>query len=376
MEKNQLPPLLETTLDANLSLGELLQAHMAFACDTTGATAGLLVRQIAANLHVDPRTVNNWLKGRYHPRDEMIQDLVETLAKLIPVPQDRQDRTQLLEKQRKAIHAACHNRGNSVDPMKKISEGTEEKVPTPPRGDLGHEAPAPVLRVKRKHTVFFGAAGALALFSAVWATVVTSHAGTEAATPGNAYAGNSVLIGGFEEPALTAEKGSVYFPKAPVWKTWGRNGGGIQRNGSEWGADLAPEGVQTVFMHSGDVHMSREIRIEPGTYNISLYAARRHYGQENPNPVQILINGKEYSDLITPKNTHFEQYHSHNFTVSAAAVYTIEIATRSRQARVGDTFLDKVELNSVAKESGTEFLKNPFDVVGGKLRSWGGAVQR
>jgi len=371
MEKTSLPPLLEATFDPKLSLGELLQARMAFARETTGAASGALVRQIAANLHVDPRTISNWLKGRHRPHDDMVQDLADTLAKLIPVPQDAQDRLLIQEKQRRAICSACEKREeNPGKTQETLAPEVEmlEKLPAVVH-NTSSERPL-AMRSKRKYTVLAGAMAALALLSLTWASRGMGNVNAQDPASSGPLISKSVVIGGFEEPELTKASSTLYFPKGQVWKTWGHNGGGIQRNGSGWEADLAPEGAQTAFMHSGDVHMSRDIHIEPGTYSISLYAARRRYGEENPNPVQILINGKEWSDVIIPANTRFQRYSSRSFTVSTAGIYTIEIATRSAQALKGDTFIDKVELNSLESPN-PDVLINPFNIFGGKSRSWG-----
>lgn len=380
MEKTEqeLSPSLQATLDTRLSLGELLQAHLSFAGDTIGSTPGVLIPQIANHLHVDPRTIHNWLKGRHRPHDNMIQDLSDTLSRLIPVSQDLEDRHQILEKQRRAIYAACRRRVSSPEAAEKSPETPKETEVSKPSSGFGVES-LPCARGRGyeakpevKQSVLTYLMACLVLFCIGWVASRTGHASTDAnSSGGNIHVGGSVVIGGFEEPAMPQGKGFLYFASTSTWKIWGRNGGGIQRNASGWGADPAPEGVQTAFLHSGDVHMSREIRLNPGVYNISLYASRRPFGRHIANPIQIFINGKEVSDLITPENTKFNRYQSRNFTVPASDVYTIEIATKSQESSVGDTFVDKVELNSISSEVDFDFLKNPFDTLGGKLRGWG-----
>ena len=84
---------------------------------------------------------------------------------------------------------------------------------------------------------------------------------------------------GFETPAL-GNGGYQYQPTTTGWVF--NSQGGIQRNGSAWGAATAPEGQQTAFLQGGNAQMAQTLNLPAGTYSVSFYAARRAYRARRP----------------------------------------------------------------------------------------------
>ena len=118
---------------------------------------------------------------------------------------------------------------------------------------------------------------------------------------------DSIALEGFETPAL-APNGYQYFPTGAAWTFGGTSGNGIQRNGSAWGAATAPEGRQTAFLEGSGARILKVITLPAGIYNVSFQAARRAYGGDAPNPIQVKINGIPIGTPITPTGTAFAKY--------------------------------------------------------------------
>ncbi len=159
-------------------------------------------------------------------------------------------------------------------------------------------------------------------------------------------AAGPIPLEGFETPSL-APDGYAYKPAGSAWTFSGTNGSGIQHNGSAWGGAAAPEGQQTAFLHSGDAHISQMVYLTAGVYNVSFYAARRPYGQEVANPIQVKINDIPVSGAITPAGTTFAKYTSNDFPLSTSGYYKVELMSTNNPWPVGDTFIDQVVVNPV-----------------------------
>ena len=412
-------------LDAELPLHLLLQAYLSLILDVNEQFRGiraLALRQLQTRANVKDRTMSNWLNGHRRPQTradmEMLAVHLIELARLREFPEISADlrklKNRLLEaydKKQEGIDMAAPSgppplpifTGDAEpgDSMR-ASHGVEEADPQ------GADSQAPVMegpgpaallmsarcellaaedpadptrsgvsgRTIRRHPRFRKLIVPGAVATLVVSLIGWNHAAHGEHTipaPSQASASSAALIGSFEEPDLSAVKGTLYFPKGPIWRVWGHNGGGFQRNGSGWGGNPAPDGVQTAFMHSGDVHLTRDLQMEPGSYTISFYVARRPYGQDIPNPVQLLVNGKPCTDVVTPRGTSFERHVSREFEIEVPGKYVIEFATRSAESNRGDTFLDRVELHRAPDR---KVLNSPFEAFGGVVRTvWGGTAK-
>ena len=123
-------------------------------------------------------------------------------------------------------------------------------------------------------------------------------------------AGASTLANnGFEAPALSGGGGAyVYNPSGAGWNFL--TGSGVQRNGSAWGSQNAPEGSQTAFVQ-GTGEISQVLNLIAGTYKVQFKAARRS-GQLQP--IQVKIGGVNVGSTITPSSDSFATYDSAIFT--------------------------------------------------------------
>jgi hypothetical protein len=147
--------------------------------------------------------------------------------------------------------------------------------------------------------------------------------------------------GGFEAPAL-GNGGYQYQPTTTGWVF--NSQGGIQRNGSAWGATTAPEGQQTAFLQGGNAQMAQTLNLPAGTYSVSFDAARRAYGG-GVQPLQLSVDGIAIGTPISPASTAFARYTSASFTVSAGS-HTLRFATTNFSGDIS-SFVDAVTLNAV-----------------------------
>jgi hypothetical protein len=153
---------------------------------------------------------------------------------------------------------------------------------------------------------------------------------------------------GFELPEMAAAA-QAYFATGAKWSFSGTTGSGIQNNGSIWGAATAPEGKQTAFVQGNDAHISQVVTLEPGIYSVSFYAARRAYGGNNANPIQVKINGEVVGPPIAPVGTDFVQYTTSKFPLDSLGQYTIELVSTNGANADSATFIDQVSFNRVPK---------------------------
>ena len=153
-----------------------------------------------------------------------------------------------------------------------------------------------------------------------------------------------IALGGFEAPVLQ-QNSFVKNPSQPDWVFSG-NSGGIQRNGSPWGAPPAPEGQQTAFLQGGNAKMlSKERKLEAGVYTVSFYAARRAFGGEVANPIMVKVNGHEVvATAISPEGTTFQKYTTPRFPLESSSNYAVELSSTNA---AGDhtTFIDAVTID-------------------------------
>jgi hypothetical protein len=159
-----------------------------------------------------------------------------------------------------------------------------------------------------------------------------------------------VSLGDFESPAMTGS-GFQYAPSGTGWKFFGTTGGGVQKNGSPWGASNAPEGQQTAFLQGGDSHVSKAVTLPAGVYNISFYAAQRPYDtnfSNSSNPIQVKVNGINIGSVISPDGINFKKYTTSSFPLSTPGEFTIELVSTNGKAGDFTTFIDNVTVEPVS----------------------------
>lgn len=144
-----------------------------------------------------------------------------------------------------------------------------------------------------------------------------------------------IVNSGFEAPATS---GLNYGPFTNGWTF--DNSAGVQCNGSGFGAQNAPEGVQTAFIANGG-YIQQSVYFLDGNYKIDFKAARRtSYGGVQSFDV-YLDNTKIGS--FTPASGGFESYSTSNFTATAG-IHTIKFLGTNT---TGDntTFIDDISIS-------------------------------
>ena len=148
---------------------------------------------------------------------------------------------------------------------------------------------------------------------------------------------NILLDGGFESRVLPAG-GYEYTPTGMPWTFTG--GAGIQRNGSAWGAEDAPEGSQSAFIQGGAAStISQQVYLDAGGVSINYWMATREYG--GPNPVYVYFDGALIYYAVPPEEEWYPFYTPHD--VLAAGMHTLTFKGSNGN---GDntTFLDAVSI--------------------------------
>ena len=157
---------------------------------------------------------------------------------------------------------------------------------------------------------------------------------------------NTALVNAsFESPAVL---GYRYTPNQSAgW--FFTNQSGIQANGSALGAATAPQGIQTAFLQgSGNqlASMSQTLKLDAGTYTVSLKAARRASDGSGIQPIKFSFGQKQIGGLITPSSPSFEKFTTSSFTVTSAGNYTLRFDATNGSAAGTGTFIDDIVLNS------------------------------
>ena len=142
----------------------------------------------------------------------------------------------------------------------------------------------------------------------------------------------------FETPSIA----SYAFNPTAAGIGWTFSGSsGIQRNGSAWGAALAPDGVQTAFIrYTGSI--SQTLSLNAGSYTLAFKAARRNcctlpYGQ----PIKVTVDGVQIGALITPPTTSFATF-SIAFSVARSGSHTLSFSGTTSLNQT--TFIDEVSV--------------------------------
>ncbi len=167
----------------------------------------------------------------------------------------------------------------------------------------------------------------------------------------------------FESPALAA--GSYqYNPTGSPWTFTGN--AGIESNGSAWGAAYAPDGAQAAFLQTGTSgaagQISQTVTLNPGTYQISFWAAQR--AGYAVNPIQVQVDGQNVGGPITPTSTSWAQYQTVTFTITSAGPHTITFVSTAPNSGDYDSFIDAVSIAETAPVPVQVNLSSSYNKVG------------
>ncbi len=172
----------------------------------------------------------------------------------------------------------------------------------------------------------------------------------------------TVVNGSFETPNVGTAN-YKYLPSGAAWAFTGS--GGIQNNGSAWGAASAPDGVQTAFLQGTGAAAQSVSFAKAGTYQLDFKAARRGTIAQ---AIQISVDGTAIGSTITPASNTFQPYSSAPFAISTPGAHTIMLAgTRNIDQT---SFVDQVSLTLTA-------VQVPPSTVSGTalLQAWTGTPQ-
>jgi hypothetical protein len=142
--------------------------------------------------------------------------------------------------------------------------------------------------------------------------------------------GNILKNFGFENPVVSS------YQSAPFTEGWTfSNVSGVQRNGSLWGAEDAPEGVQTCFLQWGGASISQSFNVDSsGYYLLKCQMAR---GDSKEQPVEVYLDGTSVN-TFTPESSSFAEMGGTYYL--DAGVHTIEF--KSTASKSLTTFIDDV----------------------------------
>ncbi|MDY0104425.1 MAG: T9SS type A sorting domain-containing protein [Lentimicrobium sp.] len=188
-----------------------------------------------------------------------------------------------------------------------------------------------------------------------------------------AFSQNSFINSSFETPAVDVSAanyhGITYRPTGATWSF--ENGAGICHNGCDWGAMVAPDGVQFAFIQ-GDESSSfyQTVTLDPGNYAITFNAT---LGSGDSQTVKVTIDGSPLSDItITSSYPTFDLYRTNSFNVATSGTHVIKFAG----AVAGDNkaFIDQIYISN----ANSAYIENPGyeapqiseNSVGGSYGGW------
>ncbi|MEP6943491.1 MAG: PQQ-binding-like beta-propeller repeat protein [Betaproteobacteria bacterium] len=157
----------------------------------------------------------------------------------------------------------------------------------------------------------------------------------------NSGSGSSLVNGGFEAPALGS--GYQYGPTGTGIGWVFTPAGGIQGNGSAWGAASASEGTQTAFLQS-TATISQTLLLNAGNYTLSFNAAQRACCVTPfAHPITILLDGVAVGNPITPASTTFSPF-AVSLTIATTGAHVIAFTSSDGNDR--SVFIDAVTLTA------------------------------
>lgn len=129
-----------------------------------------------------------------------------------------------------------------------------------------------------------------------------------------------VLCGGPALPACTTSA-YLYAPTAPgvAWKFNGS--GGIQHDGSAWGAAPSPDGSQSMFVQNTG-SASQTMNLAAGPRMLTFLAARRGTQLQ---PVRVTVDGSQVGSLVQPPGPAFSPF-SIPISIATPGLHTLAFA--------------------------------------------------
>jgi GBS Bsp-like repeat len=173
--------------------------------------------------------------------------------------------------------------------------------------------------------------------------------------------GNLISNGGFESPATS----TYVYPTSNGIPSWTASGGvAIQRNGSAWGAQSAPEGLQTGVLQ-GSSNLSTVVNApSAGSYNLTFHAASRtNWG--GANPVVVKVNGTTVYNFTSSSGAFAQQQVNVNL---AGGSNTISLSGTNASGD-NSTFIDNVQLVAMFVDSPCDRIVNPGGNIAAALSS-------
>jgi len=149
----------------------------------------------------------------------------------------------------------------------------------------------------------------------------------------NTAAGITVSNSGFETPATA---NYTYGPLASGWTF--SSSAGVQRNGSDFGAQNAPEGIQTGFVQ-GIASIEQQVNFTAGLHTIRFHAALRTiYGGRQS--LDVYVDDRKVG-MLSPDSAVFITYETGAF-YTTAGTHTIKF--KGRIAGDNTAFIDAVSV--------------------------------
>lgn len=151
---------------------------------------------------------------------------------------------------------------------------------------------------------------------------------------------NLIQNGSFEDPVVDGYTNPYPPTGIPHWTF--DTGGGIQRNGSAWQANRAPDGQQTAFVQGSYPNaVAQTLTLPVGEFLLSFYVAQRNYG--GLNPLKVTLDGGQIGDHVMPPSLDFSVIVI-PFSVSVAGEHVLAFCGVTE----GDnsTFLDAVAVTA------------------------------
>jgi len=191
------------------------------------------------------------------------------------------------------------------------------------------------------------------------------------------YKGIEIANAGFETPIDNSSH--EFRPTNAVWTFTGN--AGIQRNGSAFNAENAPEGQQTLLLKTIS-SITQSIPIDAGEYEIVFWMARRPNYQLQT--VEVLFDGASLGTYKTTDPT-FNEKKTAPFTVPSSGTYVLEFRGLGKTDENGDpldvtAFIDDIRIQSTEPPIAANFDQwalnyGGTDLIGSSINDYDGDGQ-
>jgi len=143
-----------------------------------------------------------------------------------------------------------------------------------------------------------------------------------------------ILNNGFETPAVSNYQ---YNPTGGDWTF--SSGSGVQKNGSDWGAATAPEGVQTCFLQNDNASITQTLNFTGSDYYTVSFQAARRFAQAQT--IEVYID-TSLIGTFTPTSNAFVA-----FTTNSVLITSGTHTLKFQGTTAGDqtAFVDAVSLD-------------------------------